>query len=114
MKFNERFDIYIGQDEAKKRFVNRAYNRVFYRFFTDLNENDRYHIKHEIASGLGDKYEYHKNLENYVGNDFYHILLALEIFYHSLESSRQYKCDELIKQLMSESEVDLGGNMDRW
>ena len=31
-KFHERFDIEVGLDEAKRRFVNRAHNRIFNDF----------------------------------------------------------------------------------
>jgi hypothetical protein len=108
LKFVERFNIDIGQDEAKRRFVNRAYNRVFYHFFYSISENTRYQIHHEIVSALGDKYSYGKKLSDHIGDDFYRNLLALETFYRSAEDYYKSEVDKLIKQLIIESEVDIG------
>lgn len=108
MKFINRFNIEVGQDEARKRFVNRAYNRIFHKFFYDLHQNERYRIHLEIVSALGDKYLYHTNLEHHIGYDFHRNLLALETLYQSLDYYDRDPCDLLIKLLMQESEVDLG------
>jgi hypothetical protein len=108
LKFVERFNIDVGKDEAKRRFANRAYNRVFYHFFYSISENKRYKIHREIVSALGDKYSYHKNLSDHIGDDFYRNLLALETFYHSAEGYYKSEVDKLIKQLIIESEVDIG------
>ena len=108
MKFIDRFNIEVGQDEARKRFVNRAYNRIFHKFFYDLHQNERYRIHLEIVSALGDKYLYHTNLEHHIGDDFYRNLLALETIYQSLDHYDRDPCDLLIKLIMQESEVDLG------
>lgn len=108
MKFIERFNIDIGQEEAKRRFVNRAYNRVFSNFFYGISESIRYQIHREIVSALGDKYSYHKNLSDHVGDDFYRNLLALETFFKSASGYDRSGVDKLIKQLLEESEIDLG------
>ena len=107
MKFTQRFNIEIGQDEAKRRFVNRAYNRIFHRFFFNLSDNERYRIHHEIVSALGEKYSFHKKLSDHIGDDFYRNLLALETFYLSRDQYDRSELDNLIKQLISNSEVDL-------
>jgi hypothetical protein len=108
MKFINRFNIEVGQDEARKRFVNRAYNRIFYKFYYDLDEDERYTIHLEIVSALGDKYLSNKNLEYHIGDDFYLNLLALETLYQSLDHYDQESCAMLIKLLVHESEIDLG------
>jgi uncharacterized protein (UPF0332 family) len=108
LKFIERFNIDIGQEEAKRRLVNRAYNRVFYNFFYDIPENTRYQIHREIVSALGDKYSYHKTLSGHVEDDFYRSLLALETFFKSASSYYRSGVDKLVKQLLEESEIDLG------
>lgn len=88
--------------------MNRAYNRVFYNFFYDIPENTRYQIHREIVSALGDKYSYHEKLSDHVADDFYRNLLALETFYKSTSSSYRSSLDKLVKQLLEESEVNLG------
>jgi hypothetical protein len=108
MKFVNRFNIEVGQDEARKRFVNRAYNRIFYKFYYDLHQGKRYIIHLEIVSALGDKYLNHKNLKDHIGDDFYRNLLALETIYKCLDHYDREPCDMLIKLLMDESEIDLG------
>jgi hypothetical protein len=85
MKFINRFNIEVGQDEGRKRFVNRAYNRIFYKFFYDLDKNERNRIHLEIVSALGDKYSHGKILSDHIGDDFYRNLLALETLYQSLD-----------------------------
>ena len=107
MKFNQRFDIEIGLDETKKRFVNRAYNNVFNNFFYSLSDNERFRIHRDIVSALGDKYSFNKNLAEQIGDDFYRNLQALETFYQT-SNYRQSAVEELIKLILSESEVDLG------
>jgi hypothetical protein len=108
LKFNQRFDIEIGLDEAKRRFVNRAYNKVFYNFFYSISDNERYRIHREIVSALGDKYLYHKNLAEQIGDDFYRNLQALETFYQTSDGYYRSTVDQLIKLILSESEVDFG------
>ena len=109
MKFVDRFNIEIGQDDARNRFINRAYNGIFHKFFYGLCQEWRYRINLEIVSALGDKYQYHKNFEDHIGRDFYRNLLALETIYNSLEEFYDKKeCNMLINLLMTESEIDLG------
>ncbi|MEW6616168.1 MAG: hypothetical protein AB1401_12005 [Thermodesulfobacteriota bacterium] len=107
MKLNQRFDIEIGLDEAKRRFVNRVYNKVFYNFFLGISDSERYRIHREIVSALGDKFPDYKNLAEQIGDDFYRNLQALETFYQTSGGYRS-TVDQLIKLILSESEVDLG------
>lgn len=108
MKFVDRFNIEIGQDEARKRFINRAYNRVFHKYFYGLGQDWRYRMHLEIVSALGDKYQYHKNLEEYIGDDFYRTLLALETFYKYFIHYDRENLDGIINLMMVESEIDIG------
>ncbi|MCX5892172.1 MAG: hypothetical protein NTW80_04230, partial [Deltaproteobacteria bacterium] len=107
MKFINRFDIEVGQDEARKRFVNRAYNRI-YKFFYNIEQNERYRIHIEIVSALGEKYSYGVDLSHTIGNEFYRNLLAIETMYECVDYHSRKLLDILIKLLMHESEVDLG------
>ena len=88
--------------------MNRAYNRIFHEFFSDLSINDKYRIRLEIVSALGDKFLPNKNLEYHIADDFYRNLLALETLYQFLDYSDQETCDLLINLIMTESEIDLG------
>ena len=112
MKFNQRFDIEIGLDETKKQFVNRAYNKVFHKYFYSISDNEQYRIHHEIVSALGDKYLYNKNLAEQIGDDFYQNLQALETFYQVSDNYDRSNVDQLIKLILRESEVDLGVRWD--
>jgi hypothetical protein len=47
-------------------------------------------------------------LSDHIGDDFYRNLLALETFYLSIDPYDRSELDNLIKQLISESEVELG------
>jgi len=107
LKFNQRFDIEIGLDEAKSRFVNRAYNRVFNDFLYHIPERENYRIHQEVVSALGDKFSGYQSLAEQIGEDFYRNLQALETIYQTLEGYRS-TVDQLIKSILSESEVDLG------
>lgn len=109
MKFTERFNIQVELEEAKKRFVNRAYNRVFYRFYLTLDSNRRYSLAQEIASALGKRYSHHLKLEEQIGKGFHENLRALEAFYkYAGEYHDMRNVENVIVQLLEESEVDLG------
>lgn len=108
LKFTDRFNIEVGLGEAKKRFVNRAYNRVFYNLFYSLSDNTRSYVHQEIASALGKKFYFHLSLEKQIGDDYFDNLIALETFYHSVDKYNRNSISKLIEQLLKESEVDLG------
>jgi hypothetical protein len=38
--FKERFELSIGLDEAKQRFINRIHNQVWLNYFFSLSENE--------------------------------------------------------------------------
>ncbi|NQT57188.1 MAG: hypothetical protein HQ551_13280 [Desulfobacteraceae bacterium] len=108
MKFTERFTIDVDLEEARKRFVNRVYNRAYLSFFLDLGENERFRIHKEIISALGDKYQFGKNLSDEIGDDYHRNLQALEVLYNSVNRRYHDKANNLIISLLEESEVDLG------
>jgi len=109
MKFTERFAIDVDLEEARKRFVNRVYNRAFLSFFLHLSEGERYRIHKEIISALGDKYQFHINLSDQIGNDYHRNLQALEVLFNSINDGYyREKANDLIVNLLVESEVDLG------
>ena len=111
MKFNERFNIEVGAEEAQQRFVNRAYNELYLSFFWDLPDNQRSKIHKGVASALGDRFQHNQTLDKLVGQDFLRNLHAIEAFYGELNQYSSYQQDraiQIIRGLLSKSEIDLG------
>ncbi len=56
-KFHQRFNIEVGIDEARRRFVNRAHSLVFESFFYQkYDRDDRETLKRLVVAALGDRY----------------------------------------------------------
>jgi hypothetical protein len=109
MKFHERFDINVNIDEARKSFVNRAYNRVWLSFFGEtFSDNEQFRVHKAIASALGDRFKFHQNVDQLVGLDFLRNLLALETMYAELTNYHRDDGDLVMQRLLTDSEVDLG------
>lgn len=113
--FHKRFNIKIDIQDAKKRFINRAYNEIFDRYFQltytrpQNKENKRNLIRRVVASALGMKYEHTVSFEQYIGLDFHKCLQAVEAMYSNLQYHEEQRVFEiLIKNIMSMSEHDLG------
>jgi len=112
-KFHERFDIEVGLEEAKRRFVNRAFNSIFEDFLFERvhSREDLYRIQRNIVTKLGKRYEYNQPLCEYVGKDFYTVLRALEALWDGIPIYLRHTKENLesrIVWLLHESEVDLG------
>jgi hypothetical protein len=111
LTFHERFEIDVGIDEAKNRFLNRVKNYIFRNYLENdsdgtINQDE---IRWHVANALGDEYEYYGDLDGYVRDDFYRCLLAIEASYQALETSEQKKhLGFLIGLVLRQSEVDLG------
>lgn len=105
-EFHTRFRIEVPLEAAKKRFVNRALNRVFDSYMWRLQ--DPHSIKRAIVTALGDYCYDHKDLQQYIADDFHRCLLALEALYYAVPDGRSAgQVDGLIEELLSSSEVDL-------
>ena len=105
-EFHSRFKIEVSLSTAKERFVNRALNRIFDQYVGELSNSGK--VKMEIASSLGDYYYPDKSIKDYIGNDFYRCLLALETVYRFAVALRaQEKLTDLIEGLFSDAEIDL-------
>jgi len=76
-KFHERFNIDVDMEEAKRRFVNRAYNLIFNSFLPQ-GLADPSIARRKVITALGEIYRRGDVLENHIGNDFYKCLQALE------------------------------------
>lgn len=111
LPFHQRFDIEVSMEETRWRFLHRMNNLVFRDFFIN-RVNDTYLIHNivpEIANALGVPVRFTIFLDEYVRGDFYCCLQVLEVAYKLLQE--KYKRDELtelIKRVISLSEVDLG------
>lgn len=108
--FHERFDIEVGADEAKQRFLNRASNIIFYRFMIgNLSLDVRRALLEEAASALGKIYDYNKGYSDYIAGDFHSCLQVLETVYQALEGTNvEHDLSSRIEQVVHQSEIDLG------
>lgn len=107
--FYTRFNIEIGLDEARRRFVNRAQNLVFTDLLGKLNSIDRdyrFRILMEIATSLGEPYFYNSSAKDYTKENFQRTLEAIEAFYKAMPFN-QSSLDDIINRLIKESEVNL-------
>jgi len=109
--FHKRFNIPIDLDDARTRFINRVVNlleikcqQVQFRNF-DHTIYDRARERRAIANKLGIKYEPSKTFSDYIRDDFFKCLQALEALYEALPVSR---IDQLVGDVISQGEIDLG------
>src|SRR5205085_4653646 len=105
MKFHERFNIEFGIEEVKRRFVNRAENRIFEEVYYRESPSQRSRIRREIAYELGIEYRSTLDFKIYIGTDFYRWLQAIEAFYRV--SSYRASIGTIIESLLKDSEMDL-------
>lgn len=108
-KFHQRFNIDLGVDEAKRRFVNRASILVIHEGFYRLARRDISNadvFERFICKKLGEKYKGYACLSTILGEDFIMHLRALEAMYEY--SDTQHWADRGAKDLLNESEIDLG------
>jgi hypothetical protein len=112
-KFHERFNIEVGLNEARRRFVNRALNLVFLSFLYEFSNTDE--IVLEIATVLGETYEDSDfdSLKEYIDDDFHKTLLAIEALFSAISplnipSHTGEALVKIIDRIINESEVDLG------
>jgi hypothetical protein len=100
-KFHERFNIEISAEEARKRFVNRAYNQIF-EWSSDPDS------RRAIANALGERYMRYSKVEKYIGNNFDKCLQAIEAVSEQLDDDDYNYLEARIANLLSAAEVDLG------
>lgn len=108
--FHERFDIEVGVDEAKRRFMNRVTNRIFYVFIgNNSTEGQRQNWLLVAASALGEEFVFNTSYNEYIGGDFYRCLRVLEALYEKLEGTELGReLSATIDDTMAQSEIDLG------
>ncbi len=119
--FNQRFNIEVPNEKVTQRFLNRVSNKVFKSDFywwvfeekEDEDEEGGVSLKHkimwELANTLGKTFDYSYDWNYYISGDFHTCLQTLEIIYRELPKDAQKEVlDEIIKEIISLSEVDLG------
>lgn len=109
-KFHIRFGIEVGEEEARRRFVNRSTNDIFFSFFYNLYDHDK--VKRYVLSLLGESVWMHNSLMDYLKDDFFRHLQAIEALYSSLDQPPYYgkpkELEWVVLTLLELSEVDLG------
>lgn len=110
--FHKRFNIEVGVDEARIRFINRIESSVFDRIPSAAHSNnvrDMSTLYDQIRYILGIRAQEIRTLRTYVGNDFLRCLQVLEALYEALEGTRyEEELSDLIDAAIRRSEVDLG------
>jgi len=108
-KFHIRFGIDLGEEEARRRFVNRSVNEIFFSFYYNLYDYNK--IKRRIFTLLGESDRDNQSLLDHLEDNFLRHLQAIEAFYAAIETSdsgNRKKLERLVLNLLSLSEVDLG------
>ena len=87
-EFHQRFDLEVGAEEAKRRFVNRVLNYIG-ESVSDRPSSKAQHLMKEIAYTLGERRFYilspHEVLDRYLQGDFLRSLQALEGLHKGLQ-----------------------------
>jgi hypothetical protein len=102
-KFEERFGLAVGADEARERFVNRAHYMIFTKFVL-TDQHSRY--VDAVTIGLGRPIQFDTSLREIVGREFHDNLKAIE--YVRLVTPDKSALDRIVARILGESEVDLG------
>jgi hypothetical protein len=111
-KFTERFQIPVSNEEARKRFVNRAHNEIYTGIaFERVPSSLHFTLGRIVATHLGDRLEHHY-LGNFVGNEFERNLQAIEGVHVALGAmqlvSIQKGLTGTVERLLQNAETDLG------
>lgn len=110
LKFHQRFDIEVGLDEARRRFVNRVHNFIKAELLPMIMQlqgiNAGHRLEKYLCSKLGERWTGLSSLENALLNDYHVHLRAIEALFTNPETRGQ--TDSVIKQILYDSEVDLG------
>jgi hypothetical protein len=115
--FHERFDIEVGTDEARQRFMNRITNLVFNeigrgrvggRNLRSYNTNASSLTKF-VANELGEPITAATNPAHYMRGDFLRCLHILEALYEALQViGLEDNLSGTIQATLNKSEIDLG------
>ncbi len=103
-KFHERFNIEVGLDEARRRFVNRANNFIFGNLL--LNDVGTQSLQIDLCSKLGERWLGFGCLRSVLGDDYERHVRALEFLYQHPRTRNE--TDMAIQQILRDAEIDLG------
>jgi hypothetical protein len=121
--FHQRFNIEVGLETAKQRFVNRILNAIDSEMDGLATEHKYpYRYKEEmiyVANVLGEEASGANPFKYYTGTDFNKLLLCLEALYAALKEYKSFSSeweikdlDRIIRWALSISEVDLNVEWD--
>lgn len=114
--FHERFDIEVGMDDARQRFINRITNLVLSEIYDGrlgnrklaVYKTSNFLLTKHVANRLGELYDGAANPADYVQGDFFRCLNILEVLYEALQvSGLEDSLSEKIEITLGMSEVDL-------
>jgi hypothetical protein len=120
--FHERFDIEVGLEEARRRFVNRVSNTIYSGILhSDLSLDERRLGYKYVANELGERY-INQGFSDFIAADFVRCLQVTEAVYDWLQqmadtgySTQQQRYGEirdslssLVERILDYSETDLG------
>ncbi len=108
-KFNERFGIETGQEEARKRFVNRVQNEILSRFWYRLPRDVRDEAHMTVLTILGIQTgpnPYGPQWQD-ITDDFWLNVRTVEAMYQAVPAYRK-QLSSAVEAILSISEIDLG------
>lgn len=117
--FHERFDIKVGTDEARRRFLNRVTTLIICNATSALPRHSVYgldlvDVYEYIAFELGTDYSMNQSFHQFIEGDFGRCLQFLEALYGVVKERDHYEeigalnLSNQIVRVVEASEVDLG------
>ena len=109
-KFHERFELDLGVDEARRRFVNRVLNFLIHDIKiaacqrNDLNE--WVSLERHICSKLGEQWRGMDCLSSIINDDFENCLKAIEVLY--AYPNYTDLANDGITLILQDAEIDIG------
>ncbi len=109
-KFHERFSLEVGQEEARRRFVNRAHNYIVFGLLPSLQQFRGHRavgeVERFVCSKLGERWSGSGCLSSVLGDNFNEHIRALESLYEYPETRQ--RTSSAVEEILADSEVDLG------
>jgi hypothetical protein len=110
--FHDRFNIKVGIDEAKARFVNRVNSLIFEKLLNDIDYSVRPEFIREVVAHIGEPYRSGEPIKNFTQSDFHQTLHAIEGLYEALSTKEDYQEETqyllaLIDDCVKRAEVSL-------
>lgn len=100
-KFHERFSIEVGQEEARRRFVNRVENELF---DTSIGRS----LTKYVVTELGERYISGRSIWYFTQHDFLKTVQAVEALYHVASREYRHATEVEILLILEKTETDIG------